>query len=159
VTREGDGTFTLDFPADPPVPVAEPPAAIFEGLNIPPVPVWKGRFDYLVELGNEASVMALQPDFRKLAQTPSRGVIVTAPGTSSDFVSRCFFPQAGIDEDPVTGSAHCLLTPFWAERSGRDRLSAIQVSARQGWLDCRLVGDRVQMGGHAAIYLKGEIRF
>jgi len=159
VRREADGRLTLDFPADPPVPVSDPPACLFDGLGIAPVPVWKGRFDYLLELADETRVLALKPDFHVLSGVPSRGVVVTAKGDGSDFVSRGFFPQSGIDEDPVTGSAHCLLMPYWASRSGRDHLSAIQVSARRGWLDCRLMGDRVRMSGNAALYLKGEIRF
>jgi len=159
VRREADGRFTLDFPFDPPKPVNDPPACIFEGLGIAATRVWKGKFDFLVELPNEASVVNLRPDFRKLAEAPSRGVIATSKGDAVDFVSRAFFPQAGIDEDPVTGSAHCLLTPFWAERLGKLDLTAIQVSGRRGWLDCRLRGDRVLMSGHAALYLKGEIRF
>ena len=159
VAREADGRFTLDFPYDPPTPVNDPPASIFEGLGIAPTRVWKGKFDYLVELMDEAAVLNLRPDFKKLAEAPSRGVIATAKGDAVDFVSRGFFPQSGIDEDPVTGSAHCLLTPFWAEKLGKLDLTAIQVSARRGWLDCRLRGDRVLMSGNAALYLKGEIRF
>jgi PhzF family phenazine biosynthesis protein len=159
VSREADGQFTLDFPGDPPSPVQDPPSCIFEGLGISPAPVWKGKFDYLVELADEAAVLSLRPDFRRLSDAPSRGVLVTAPGTESDFVSRAFFPQSGIDEDPVTGSAHCMLVPYWAKKMGRNALSAIQVSARRGWLGCRLEGDRVRMSGRAALYLKGEIRF
>lgn len=159
VTRKNDGRYTLDFPHDPPAPVADPPACIFEGLRIAPTAVWRGKFDYLVELPDEASVLALAPDFKALALASSRGVLVTARGTASDFTSRCFFPQSGIDEDPVTGSAHCMLVPYWATKLGKTGLKAVQASSRRGWLDCTLDGDRVRMSGHAVLYLKGEIRY
>jgi PhzF family phenazine biosynthesis protein len=150
------GQYTLNFPAGPPQ-AAEPVPLVFEALGIAPRPLLKGPFDYLVVLDNEDAIAALRPDFRKLAGVPGRGVVVTAPGKTTDFVSRCFFPQSGIDEDPVTGSAHTMLVPYWAERLGRRELSAIQLSARSGWLDCRLEGDRVYMSGYAKTFLKGEI--
>lgn len=152
------GLLTLNFPAGAPQPVD--PASlgvIFEGLGLPPQPLFKGPFDYMVVLDNPEAVAALQPDFRRLAAAPGRGVVVTAPGDESDFVSRCFFPQSGIDEDPVTGSAHTMLVPYWAERLGKQRLSAIQLSARRGWLDCQLAGDRVYLSGYAKTFMKGEI--
>ena len=99
----------------------------------------------------------LSPDFKILAQVPSRGVIATAKGNESDFVSRCFFPQSGIDEDPATGSAHTVTAPFWAKKLGKPKLSAIQLSKRKGYLDCELAGDRVLMTGHAVTYLVGDI--
>ncbi len=111
----------------------------------------------MVELDSQEAVASLRPDFKTLAGVASRGVLVTAPGREVDFVSRCFFPQSGIDEDPVTGSAHCLLTPYWSMKTGRQQFKAIQWSARKGWLDCSLVGDRVRMSGRAALFLKGEI--
>ncbi|MBS1663916.1 MAG: PhzF family phenazine biosynthesis protein [Bacteroidetes bacterium] len=152
----GSRTLTLNFPAGAPEPV-EPLPLIFEGLGIPAQDLFKGPFDYMVVLQNEAQVKALTPDFRKLAGAPGRGVVVTAPGDGSDFVSRCFFPQSGIDEDPVTGSAHTMTVPYWAKRLGKNRLSAVQVSARRGELDCELQGDRVLMSGYAKTFLKGEI--
>lgn len=156
VSRTSEGKLTLDFPADHAEEVPAPPG-IFEALGIAPRKVYKGRFDYLVELDNETSVSDLKPDFRKLSGIRSRGVLVTAKGDHADFVSRCFFPQSGIDEDPVTGSAHCLLTTYWNTRTGISFFNAIQVSQRKGKLECELKGDRVLMSGYAKTYLKGEI--
>ncbi len=159
VGREPDGALTLNFPADPPEPCLMIPKEIEEGLHAQPLSVWKGKFDYLVEFEDEETILGLAPDFRKLANIRSRGIVVTAPGKSSDFVSRCFFPQSGVDEDPVTGSAHCMLTSYWSRKTGKDNLTAIQLSSRGGWIECRLTGDRVLMTGHATLYLKGEIHF
>jgi PhzF family phenazine biosynthesis protein len=173
VSKAGGGALTLNFPAtvaqpvtsspaDPtptaPSPTAPTPAsAVFDGLQIPARDLYKGPFDYMVVLDDQQAVEALKPDFKRLAAVPARGVVVTAPGKESDFVSRCFFPQSGIDEDPATGSAHSMLAPYWAARLGKQRLSAIQLSARRGWLDCELKGDRVLITGHAKAFLKGEI--
>jgi predicted PhzF superfamily epimerase YddE/YHI9 len=99
----------------------------------------------------------LEPDFRLLAQLEGRGVIVTAPGREVDFVSRCFFPRYGVDEDPVTGSAHTTLTPYWAERLGKNRLTARQISRRGGNLEVELQGNRTKISGHAVTYLRGKI--
>jgi PhzF family phenazine biosynthesis protein len=166
--------LTLNFPAGAPQPVDPAPlAAIFEALGISPHPLFKGPFDYMVVLDDPQAVTALQPDFKLLATVPARGVVVTAPGAAvpnpgsganpssapkpPDFVSRCFFPQSGVDEDPVTGSAHTMLVPYWAARLGKQTLSAIQLSARRGYLDCRLDGDRVHISGYAKTFMKGEI--
>jgi PhzF family phenazine biosynthesis protein len=158
--------LTLNFPAGAPQPVDPAPlTAIFEALAISPHPLFKGVFDYMVVLDDPEAVTALRPDFQLLATVPTRGVVVTAPGAASglavpappDFVSRCFFPRSGIDEDPVTGSAHTMLVPYWAERLGKQRLSAIQLSARRGYLDCRIEGDRVYISGYAKTFMKGEI--
>lgn len=157
VKREHDGKLTLDFPADFPVEVQHPPAEIFDGLDITPVKVYKGKFDYFVELESQSDIESLKPDMRKISVIPSRGVLATAKGDSVDFVSRCFFPQSGIDEDPVTGSAHCLLVPYWSSKTGKKNLRAIQLSSRRGWIDCELRGDRVLMSGYGVLFLKGEI--
>jgi PhzF family phenazine biosynthesis protein len=157
VTRKNNGQLTLDFPADNAVEVPVPPQAVFEGLGIENCSVYKGKFDYLVELNNETAIAELNPDFRKLSTLDSRGILVTAKGDQTDFVSRCFFPQSGIDEDPVTGSAHCLLTTFWHNKTGKSVFNAVQLSARKGKLECELKGDRVLMTGSAKTYLKGEI--
>jgi PhzF family phenazine biosynthesis protein len=149
--------FTLDFPADPPMIVNTVPDNLFEGLGIENKTVYKGKFDYMVELDNQQMVANLKPDFKILATIPSRGILVTAKGDDVDFVSRCFFPQSGIDEDPVTGSAHCLLTPYWASKTGKTSFNAIQWSQRKGWLECELKNDRVLMSGNAVLFLKGEI--
>ncbi len=150
-----DDLLTLDFPVDH-LKSAVLPEAAREGFNILPEAVWMGREDYLLLYRSEAEVLALQPDFRSLAKEPVRGFIATAPGDHSDFVSRCFFPASGIDEDPVTGSAHTTLTPFWAEKTGKTTFSAIQVSERRGYLQCSLEGERVLIAGKGKLYLEGH---
>lgn len=157
VSKRSDGKLTLNFPANPPEPVTEPSAGIFEGLGIAPAPVFKTSFDYMVVLPSQKAVEALTPDFKKLAQTPCRGVIATAAGEEADFVSRCFYPQSGVDEDPVTGSAHTIMVPYWAKQLHKTSMKAIQLSKRRGQLDCELAGDRVLMSGNAVTYLRGEI--
>jgi PhzF family phenazine biosynthesis protein len=163
----GTGTLRLDFPADVPElagkgsGVAESVrptdlAAIFEGLKITPRELYRGRHDFMVVMDSQEQLETLDPDFKVLAGAKSRGVVVTAPGKDADFVSRCFFPQSGIDEDPVTGSAHTMMIPFWAARLGKNELSAIQLSKRRGYLECTLAGDRVLIGGKAFTYLAGE---
>ena len=157
IARQADGRITMDFPANKPTPVTEVPAGIFEGLKIAPAPVFRGAWDYLVLLENQAAIEALDPDFNTLAKAPCRGIIVTSKGDQVDFVSRCFYPQSGINEDPVTGSAHTIMVPFWSEKLGKTKMKAIQLSSRRGNLECELVGDRVLMSGHAVTYMKGEI--
>ena len=157
VTKLSNGKLMLDFPANPFQPVDEVPAGIFEGLGIGRAPVFKTSFDYMVLLPSQKIIESLTPDFKKLAQTPCRGVITTARGEDVDFVSRCFYPQSGIDEDPVTGSAHTIMVPYWAKELGKTTMKAIQLSKRRGYLDCELAGDRVLMSGNAVTYLKGEI--
>lgn len=155
VQRDNDW-LTLDFPSDLLQPI-EMPAALHEGFNILPNMVLLGREDYLCIYDSQADVLALQPDFRTLSTVPARGFICTAPGEQSDFVSRCFYPAYGIDEDPVTGSAHTTLTPYWAGILGKTTLSAIQVSERLGFLLCTLAGDRVLISGQAVLYMEGKI--
>lgn len=154
VTRAGD-LLTLDFPARP-ASLATAPEALLRGLGARPAKLLKSR-DFLAVFASEAEVRALKPDFAALRPLDALGVIATAPGDDSDFVSRFFAPAAGIDEDPVTGSAHCTLIPYWAQRLGRTTLFARQVSARGGELFCELVGERVRIGGKAVLYLRGEI--
>ncbi|MBK8703819.1 MAG: PhzF family phenazine biosynthesis protein [Saprospiraceae bacterium] len=155
VVREGEG-YLMDFPADR-IEHVPAPAILAEALGAEPLEVWKGREDYLVVLPSEADVAALRPDFRKLMALGGRGVLATAPGDNHDFVSRCFFPTYGVDEDPVTGSAHTTLTPYWAARLGKTELRARQISARGGEVGCRLLGDRVELTGQAVTYMAGEI--
>lgn len=155
VEKKGD-LLELDFPVDVPVP-AETPQEYFEGLGIKPIETLKGISDYFLVFENESQIKAIKPDFKTIAKVPCRGVIVTAKGDEVDFVSRFFGPQSGIDEDPVTGSAHTTLTPFWATKLGKNTLSAKQISARGGELTCTLAGDRVKIAGKVAPYLKGEI--
>jgi PhzF family phenazine biosynthesis protein len=152
-----DGRLILDFPSRPPRPIEIAPA-LAEALGKAPVEVSKSR-DLVVVYENEADVVNLRPDFGKLAAASTFGVLATARGNNVDFISRCFFPAVGIDEDPVTGSAHCSLIPFWAGRLGKMSLLALQRSSRGGELFCELVGDRVRIGGRVVPYLKGEISF
>jgi PhzF family phenazine biosynthesis protein len=159
VTRAADNRLTLDFPADPPSPVEQVPQALWEGLGITTGKVYKGKFDYMVEVEDEDLIATLQPNFAALSTLDSRGTLITSRGKTADFVSRCFFPQSGINEDPVTGSAHCLLTAYWNRQTGKSHFKAIQLSARRGELDCELRGDRVLMTGKAKTYLTGEIHF
>lgn len=155
VTRDEE-VLTLDFPARPAVPTAAP-EALMRGLGAQPKEVLKSR-DFLAVFADEAGVHALKPDFAVLKGLDCLGIIATAPGRDCDFVSRFFAPGAGVDEDPVTGSAHCTLIPYWAHRLEKRKLFARQVSARGGELFCELAGDRVRIGGRAAPYLRGEIQ-
>jgi PhzF family phenazine biosynthesis protein len=154
VRRDGD-LLTLDFPSRPPEP-AEADPALLKGLGRPPREVWASR-DYMVVFDTEDEVRGLQPDMAALAAAERFAVIVTAPGREVDFVSRFFAPKAGIPEDPVTGSAHCTLTPYWARRLKRPRLQARQVSPRGGELVCEDRGDRVDIAGRVVLYLEGTI--
>jgi len=130
-----------------------------EALGVSPKYVGRSRFDYLVEVDSEENVRNLKPDFSSLRAMQVRGVILTSQATSSgfDFVSRFFAPGAGIDEDPVTGSAHCCLGPFWGKRLGKTELVAYQASRRGGTVRVRLGGDRVYLGGQAVTILRGEL--
>lgn len=154
VNRSGD-LLTLDFPSRPAASTVSPEELV-RGLAATPKEVLKSR-DYLAVFANEAEVRALKPDFAVLKTLDCLGVIVTAPGADCDFVSRFFAPGAGVDEDPVTGSAHCTLLPYWSRRMGKAKLFARQVSARGGELHCELAGERVRIGGHAVTYLRGNI--
>ena len=154
-----DGLIELDFPATPPED-CETPDGLLESLGIDSVVhVGRPRFDYLVEVESEDTVRTLSPDFAQLRSLGARGVIVTARSDDSqtDFVSRFFAPGVGVDEDPVTGSAHCALTPYWAAKLGKNELSAYQASARGGRLRCTLAGDRVKLAGNAITVLRGEL--
>jgi PhzF family phenazine biosynthesis protein len=160
--RKADDWIELDFPATPVRPLGPedgPPTAWTEALGTTAVEIARSRFDVLVEVEHGRVVRALAPDMARLAALPARGVIVTSrsdvPGV--DFVSRFFAPAAGIDEDPVTGSAHCALAPYWSERLGRDEFLAHQVSARGGVLRVALAGDRVRIGGQAVTVMRGEL--
>jgi PhzF family phenazine biosynthesis protein len=157
-TPAGD-RIEMDFPAKPPVE-APPPAELARALGVSPRFVGQNQFDYLVEVGSEDEVRRVSPDFAALARVPVRGVIVTARPSrpDCDFVSRFFAPAAGVDEDPVTGSAHCCLAPFWAERLGRTEMVGFQASERGGTVWVRMAGDRVVLGGHAVTVWKGQLR-
>lgn len=156
-TRNGDW-IELDFPATPEEPAEALPGMV-EALGAPARYVGKSIYDYLVELDSEATVRNLRPDFSALRRMKARGVIVTSRSAAPDFdfVSRFFAPAVGIDEDPVTGSSHCCLAPFWSRRLGRDRFLARQLSSRGGTLRVELVGDRVHLGGQAVTVLVSEL--
>ncbi len=148
----------MNFPAQPEEPASAPPGLI-EALGVPVKYIGKSKFDYLVEVDSEEIVRSAKPDFSLLATVTVRGVIVTSLASSKnyDFVSRFFAPQVGISEDPVTGSAHCTLSPFWSKRLGRDELVGYQASMRGGVVRVRLDGDRVYIGGQAVTVLHGEL--
>jgi PhzF family phenazine biosynthesis protein len=153
-----DGWIEMDFPAKP-ASAAEPPTGLEQALGVAARYVGRSAFDYLVEVDAEETVRRLRPNFPLLEKVECRGVIVTsaAAGPPYDFVSRFFAPRAGVKEDPVTGSAHCCLGPFWQRRLGKDAFLARQVSARGGDVRIRLRGDRVLLGGQAVTVLRGEL--
>jgi PhzF family phenazine biosynthesis protein len=154
---EADGPrLALDFPARPPQPAAEARARVAAALGRPPALLFASR-DYLAVFDREEDVRGLEPDMAKTGALDRLGLIATAPGTDADFVSRFFAPGVGIAEDPVTGSAHCTLVPYWSKRLGKARLFARQVSKRGGELWCEDRGDRVRIAGHAVKFLEGVI--
>ncbi len=155
VTREGE-LYTLDFPVLAPRRIDDDPA-VAEALGATPKELWD-QMDLMAVFDSEAEIAALAPDMAKLMELDTRGVIATAPGETCDFVSRFFAPRAGIPEDPVTGSAHCITTPYWADRLGENHLSARQISARGGALEVELRGERVRISGRVAPYMEGRIR-
>jgi len=159
LTAERKGEWIeMDFPAEPAQP-ADPPEFLLEALGIAAKVVGRNRMDYLVEVESEAVVRALQPDFTRLRLLPVRGVIVTArsAGEGCDFVSRFFAPGAGVDEDPVTGSAHCCLAPYWGAKLGKTEMTGRQVSTRGGVVRVRNAGNRVILAGQAVTVLRGEL--
>ena len=155
--KRGDWIW-LDFPATPAEPIAIPPE-LSDALGVVPLFVGRSPFDFLVELENEAAVRAVRPDFRKLGAIPGRGAVVTsrAADPEYDFVSRYFAPGFGIDEDPVTGSTHCCLAPFWSQKMNKTAFRARQLSARGGVLQVELAGARVRLGGQAVTVLRGDL--
>ena len=155
VRREGD-RLTLDFPVRDVEPVDAHPELV-RALGRAPESIWAASRDYLVVYPTQADVAALSPDMERLRWLDREGVIATAPGTEADFVSRYFAPLVGIPEDPVTGSAHCTLTPFWGRKLGKQAMFARQISHRGGELWVKLAEDRVLISGHAVRYLEGTI--
>jgi predicted PhzF superfamily epimerase YddE/YHI9 len=155
--RIGDW-IEMDFPAKIEEP-ADPPSELLLSLGVTPLYVGRNLFDYIVEVESEEIVRSTQPDFTLLGTLPVRGVIVTSRSASPDydFVSRFFAPAAGVNEDPVTGSAHCCLGPFWAKKLARTELTAFQASDRGGEVRLRMIGDRVILAGQAVTVLKGEL--
>jgi len=155
VYRE-EGLLTLDFPAQHGVE-CEVPKAMLEALGASPRECYRAM-DYMAIFDSEDEITAMAPDFHRLKSLGLRGVIIASPGITSDFVSRFFAPNFGVDEDPVTGSAHCMLAPYWAGRLGKRDMSARQLSKRTGRLRCRVEGDRVLISGRAVAYLTGTIQ-
>lgn len=158
LTARRDGALiVLDFPAETVEPVDAPPAGLLEALGVEARAVTRGRLDYLVEVRSEEEVRAVRPDFARLKQIEARGIIVTAPSATAeyDIVSRFFAPSVGINEDAVTGSAHCLLGPYWREKLGRETLVGYQASARGGMVRVRVAGSRVELGGRALTMVNG----
>lgn len=159
LTAERDGEWiVLDFPAKPEEP-ALAPADLARALGVEPTYIGRSHFDLLVELESEAAVRALNPDMGMLRAIPARGVIVTSRADTPgfDFVSRFFAPRVGVDEDPVTGSAHCCLGPFWQKRLGQNSFTAYQASARGGTVQVEIRGDRVRLGGKAITVMRAEL--
>lgn len=156
VRRDGE-RLVLDFPAIHLEPSDRDILSVIEqALGVSPMEVYRAM-DMMAVFENEAQIQAMRPDMKALSRIPTRGLIVTAPGEKVDFVSRFFAPGAGVEEDPVTGSAHCQMAPYWAERFGKNHLMARQISSRGGDLDCRIVGDRVHIAGHAVLFSEGYI--
>jgi PhzF family phenazine biosynthesis protein len=155
--RKGDW-IEMNFPSKPEEPVIAPPGLI-EALGVTVKYVGRSHYDYLVEVDSEEIVRNVKPDFNLLASVPARGIIVTSLASSKDydFVSRFLAPQVGVNEDPVTGSAHCCLSPYWSKRLGKDELVGYQASTRGGVVRVRLSGDRVYLGGQAVTVLRGEL--
>lgn len=154
VKRLGD-LLAMEFPARPGVP-CEAPNSLIEALGVPPGECLLSR-DYLAIFDSEEIVRSIAPEMNRLAALDCLGVIITAPGTRSDFVSRFFAPKVGVPEDPVTGSAHCALIPYWADKLGKKKLHALQLSERGGELFCEHLEDKVQIAGRAVVYLEGFI--
>ncbi|SDG58806.1 phenazine biosynthesis protein PhzF family [Sinosporangium album] len=156
--RTSGGLIGMDFPAKPATQAAPPPG-LLDALRVEPLWVGRSQFDMLVEVDSEETVLALSPDIDRLADIDARGVIVTARATrdGADFVSRFFAPRAGVAEDPVTGSAHCVLSPYWTAKLGRDSLVGAQVSKRGGTVRTTLRGDRVDLAGHAVTIWSGDL--
>jgi len=148
--------YIMNFPTVD-MPKAEAPPILFQALGINPTSDVFKTDDYMVVMENEEQIENLTPDFKLLKEVDARGIIVTAPGDNVDFVSRFFAPQVGIDEDPVTGSAHTKSSPYWAKRLKKNELSALQISKRVGTLQLEYLGDRVVIKGNANTYLRGEI--
>jgi len=153
--KKKDKKLSMDFPSRPPEK-ADPPEGLIEGMGAKPKEVLKSR-DYLLRYNNEEEVLALSPSFELLKKVDCVGIIATAKGNQSDFVSRFFAPRVGVNEDPVTGSAHSTLIPYWSKELDKTTLHAFQISKRRGELFCQLKGDRVIISGYAKTYLQGFI--
>jgi PhzF family phenazine biosynthesis protein len=157
VRKEKD-ILVLNFPTDK-IEKISAPATLLSSLNIKPVEVYKGKTDIMLVFQNQAEIEKLRPDFGTMSAATVRGVIVTAQGIECDFVSRFFAPGVGINEDPVTGSAHTSLIPYWTKQLNKTEMTAMQLSKRRGYLNCKYLGDRVEIAGKARTFLEGNIEF
>jgi PhzF family phenazine biosynthesis protein len=155
VTKSGD-LLTLNFPVDT-LKEVDPISELEEGLGVKSIKTFKGKTDYMLVYENEGQIQHMSPDFKMIGKVEARGIIVTAKGKQVDFVSRFFGPQSGMDEDPVTGSAHTSLTPYWAKVLNKTEFTAMQLSKRIGKLKCKLLSDRVEITGGAKLFLRGAI--
>ena len=155
VSKKGE-FLSLDFPSDMPNKI-EAPQKILNAFKVKPMEVYKGKTDYMLLYSNQKEIEQMDPDMSLLKKSKARGIIVTAPGLKVDFISRFFAPGSGVDEDPVTGSAHTTLTPFWSQQLNKKVLYAQQLSKRGGSLICEFLGERVKITGKAVTYLIGEI--
>ena len=155
VKKQGE-YFTLNVPADKYERVKNP-AELSIALNLRPMECYRGKADYMLVYGSEQDIVKLKPNFRTMAMVDSRGVIVTAPGSQTDFVSRFFAPHSGLNEDYVTGSAHATLVPYWAQKLGKQQMTAMQLSSRKGYLNCSDLGSRIELSGKAVTYMQAEI--
>ena len=159
MVSRSDRHYVMNFPSRPSERVAAP-EGLADALGVVPVEVFVNAFNYMAVLVSPMAVRDLSPDIESLARLDRPGVIVTAPGDGAyDFVSRYFAPAKGIPEDPVTGAAHCMLSPYWADRLGKTAFTAFQASRRGGEVICRLVGNRVELEGRCVFYLEGEVEF
>jgi PhzF family phenazine biosynthesis protein len=156
IVSKVDAGYSMNFPASS-LEKITPPSYLLKGLGVVQPKAVMAAFDYIVVLNSVEDVINITPDFTSLMKLDRRGVIVTAQGSDVDFVSRCFFPKLRVNEDPITGSAHCELAPYWAEQLNKTHLSARQLSKRSGIIDCQLENDRVILTGNAVDYLSGEI--
>jgi PhzF family phenazine biosynthesis protein len=154
--KEKNEMLILDFPVDV-LSECQVPKEFELGFNLQAKECYRGKTDYLLIFNSQEEIENLNPDLSEIKKVDGRGVIVSAPGTNYDFVSRFFAPQSGINEDPVTGSAHTSLTPYWSNRLNKTELKAAQLSERKGYLECHLKGERVFIGGHVVLFFVGEI--
>lgn len=156
VELEKSGEMTLNFPTDK-IQQLEIQEEVIAGFSIRPKELWKGLSDYILVYDDQSQIKNMKVEFNEIAKVDTRGFIVTAPGDQVDFVSRWFGPRAGVNEDPVTGSAHTSLTPLWAEKLKKNDLTAIQLSKRTGKLSCKMLGERVKISGRAVTYMIGKV--
>lgn len=156
VKKINESRYLMDFPSDDPIRIVDFDH-IAKSMNVSAKACFKGKDDYLLILKDEQSVMDARPDLKAMSDIDSRGILLSAPGKEKDFVSRCFFPNAGVNEDPVTGSAHTLMVPYWAHLLRKNRLYARQISSRGGNIECIYKGDRVALIGEAKTYMEGMI--